>query len=226
MTSIGLVEDGSIMGESLADRFHLEGIDACWCKSAEEAEERLNTEHFALVVCDIRLPGMRGDALFERLRGRRPVLPPFVFITGFGDLDRAEELPKLGAADYITKPFDLDKLLTRVRDLTNTALAPGGKGHQHGISPAMSRVDGLLARLAPLDVTVLIRGETGTGKEVVARRLHQLSDRVRGGRSPRLPTEPCVRVRTRLLTQGVSTDAHQTSAVTACPSEWLVPAPQ
>jgi hypothetical protein len=51
-------------------------------------------------------------------------------------------------------------------------------------------------------------------------------DRVRGGRSPRLPTEPCVRVRTRLLTQGVSTDAHQTSAVTACPSEWLVPAPQ
>jgi sugar lactone lactonase YvrE len=61
--------------------------------------------------------------------------------------------------------------------------------------------------------------------DAMQRQIHRW-DRVRGGRSPRLPTEPCVRVRTRLLTQGVSTDSHQTSAVTACQSEWLVPAPQ
>jgi len=180
MTRLCLVEDDSIMGESLADRFALEGIDACWCKSAEDAEGRLGSEQFSAVVCDIRLPGMSGDTLYERLRRRRPVLPPFIFITGFGDLDRAVELLKLGAADYITKPFDLDMLLARVRDLTGAAPASGTREDQLGVSPAMARVDGLLARIAPLDATVLIRGETGTGKEVVARAIHDQSRR-RGG---------------------------------------------
>ncbi len=176
MSRLCLVEDDPIMGESLADRFALEGIDACWCKDAEEAETRLLNEPFALVVCDIRLPGLSGDQLFERLRAARAQVPPFVFVTGFGDLDRAVELLRLGAADYITKPFDLDHLLARVRDLMGTGPARRGEVRL-GVSPAMERVDNLLRRIAPLDATVLIRGETGTGKEVVARRLHQLSGR-------------------------------------------------
>jgi two-component system response regulator HydG len=177
MNRLCLVEDDPIMGESLADRFAREGIEACWCTSAEQAEEQLISQHFAVVVCDIRLPGMAGDELFERLRARRPVLPPFVFITGYGDLDRAVELLRLGAADYITKPFDLDHLLKRVRELTAGHCAPAAGDAPLGVSPAMARVSNLLARIAPLDATVLIRGETGTGKEVVARRLHQLSGR-------------------------------------------------
>ena len=177
MSRICLVEDDPIMGESLADAFALEGIDACWCQSAEEAESRLTSEPFAAVVSDIRLPGLHGDQLFERLRASRPVLPPFVFITGHGDLGRAVELLKLGAADYITKPFELDHLLARVRDLIGGSTAAGGDAPALGVSAAMARLDGLLARIAPLETTVLIRGETGTGKEVVARRLHQLSGR-------------------------------------------------
>jgi two-component system response regulator HydG len=177
MNRLCLVEDDAIMGESLTDRFALEGIDACWCRSAEEAEQRLVAEHFSAVVCDIRLPGLSGDRLFERLRQRRPVLPPFIFITGFGDLDRAVELLKLGAADYITKPFNLDHLLNRVRDLARGIPAAREREDRLGVSSAMARVDDLLGRIAPLDTTVLIRGETGTGKEVVARRLHQLSQR-------------------------------------------------
>ncbi len=177
MSRLCLVEDDSIMGESLADRFSLEGIDAHWCRNAEDAELCLRNQHFSAVVCDIRLPGMSGDQLFERLRESKPVLPPFIFITGYGDLDRAVELLKMGAADYITKPFDLDLLLERVRDLTGTALPARTANDPLGVSPAMSRVEDLLARIAPLDTTVLIRGETGTGKEVVARRLHQLSER-------------------------------------------------
>lgn len=179
MSRLCLVEDDPIMGESLADRFELEGMDAHWFRSAEEAEPRLSAEPFAAVVCDIRLPGMSGDRLFERLRVRRPVLPPFIFITGFGDLGRAVELLKLGAADYITKPFDLDRLIARVRDLIGPVAnaTKVGRDGPLGGSAAMARVERMLQRIAPLDAMVLIRGETGTGKEVVARRLHQLSGR-------------------------------------------------
>jgi DNA-binding NtrC family response regulator len=179
MSTLCLVEDDPIMGESLADRFALEGIDARWFRSAEEAEPELRSAPFGAVVCDIRLPGLPGDQLFERLRANHPVLPPFVFITGFGDLNRAVELLKLGAADYITKPFDLDHLIGRVRDLLGAGPAGGvaDDDARLGVSAAMARVETLLARIAPLEATVLIRGETGTGKEVVARRLHQLSGR-------------------------------------------------
>jgi len=179
------------MGESLADRFALEGIDACWLRDAEEAEARLLTEPFGVVVCDIRLPGMHGDRLFERLRARRAVLPPFIFITGFGDLDRAVELLRLGAADYITKPFEIDHLLARVRDVLGDTPDTQGGEVRLGISAAMERVDNLLRRIGPLDATVLIRGETGTGKEVVARRLHQLS-----GRGPFVPVNCAALVET------------------------------
>jgi two-component system response regulator HydG len=191
MNRLCLVEDDPIMGESLADRFALEGIDTCWCRDAEEAEGHLLTEAFEVVVCDIRLPGLHGDQLFERLRGRRAALPPFVFVTGHGDLDRAVELLRLGAADYITKPFDIDHLLRRVRDLTGGIPLAGDAPVQLGVSPAMERVDNLLRRIAPMDATVLIRGETGTGKEVVARRLHQLS-----GRGPFVPVNCAALVET------------------------------
>jgi len=186
MTTLCLVEDDPIMGESLADRFALEGIDARWFKSAEDAEAPLLAEPFGAVVCDIRLPGLSGDRLFERLLATRPVLPPFVFITGFGDLGRAVELLKLGAADYITKPFELDHLVSRVRELLGggpgvfapaRGAAEAAERDRLGVSAAMARVERLLARIAPLDTTVLVRGETGTGKEVIARRLHQLSGR-------------------------------------------------
>lgn len=178
MSQLCLVEDDPIMGESLADRFALEGIEARWFRSAEAAQPSLASEPYGAVVCDIRLPGLTGDALFERLRATCPVVPPFIFITGFGDLGRAVELLKLGAADYITKPFDLDHLLTRVRDLLMPA-NPADADEQAvlGRSDAMRRVERLLQRIAPLDTTVLIRGETGCGKEVIARRLHALSGR-------------------------------------------------
>jgi DNA-binding NtrC family response regulator len=177
MSRLCLVEDDPIMGESLTQRFALEGIDALWLRSAEEAEQALRGGSFGAVVCDIRLPGLSGDQLFERLRTSRPVLPPFVFITGFGDLSRAVELLKLGAADYITKPFDLDRLIARVMQLLGPGAARPGDAGRLGVSGAMDRIEKLLARIAPRDTMVLIRGETGTGKEVVARRLHQLSGR-------------------------------------------------
>jgi DNA-binding NtrC family response regulator len=112
------------------------------------------------------------------MRGRKTILPPFIFITGYADLDNAVELLKLGACDYITKPFDLDRLLRRIRDITDHGAAASHCGAQPlGVSPAMRRLDKMLARVAPLDSTVLVTGETGSGKEIVARRIHALSGR-------------------------------------------------
>lgn len=177
MIQLCLVEDDPIMGESLAERFALEGLQASWYKNAESAEQAIIEHNFSMVVCDIRLPEKSGDQLFERLRQRSAVLPPFIFITGHGDLDRAVELLKLGAADYITKPFDIDHLLKRVNDLVYDSSATNSDEHVLGISPAMVRLENVLKRIAPLDSTVLITGPTGSGKEMVARRLHELSGR-------------------------------------------------
>lgn len=177
MIQLCLVEDDPIMGESLAERFALEGQQVSWYKNAELAEQAIIEHDFAIVVCDISLPGKSGYQLFEELQQCRVVLPPFIFITGFGDLDRAVELLKLGAADYITKPFDLDYLLQRVNDLVNSSLTGGSEEQVLGISPAMQRLENILKRIAPLDTTVLITGPTGSGKEMVARRLHELSGR-------------------------------------------------
>jgi len=173
---ICLVEDDAIMAESLVDRFQLEGLEVDWCQRVAEARERLHTRQYGVVVCDIRLPDGRGDRLYESLRREQAPIPPFLFVTGYADLDRAVELLKLGAADYMTKPFDLDQLLSRVRSLLPSAAAndPESAAVSLGPSPAMQRIAGLLPRLAVVRQSVLITGETGVGKDVVARRLHEL----------------------------------------------------
>jgi DNA-binding NtrC family response regulator len=173
---ICLVEDDPIMGESLCQRFELEGLQFDWCQTAAEAVARIGTKPYSVVISDIRLPDQDGGEMFAQLRQRHALLPPFIFVTGYGSIDRAVQLLKLGAADYITKPFDLEHLIEKIgglarTDTPQTDAAPATLG----VSQAMRRVEEMLPRIARHATTILLSGESGVGKERVACELHRLA---------------------------------------------------
>ncbi|MFG1360174.1 MULTISPECIES: sigma-54-dependent transcriptional regulator [Xanthobacter] len=171
---IGLVEDDPIMGESLAQRLALEGMKVRWWRTGREAVTDIRRTRFGAIVCDIRLPDLDGEAVF-REAVQLPQAPPFLFVTGHGDIDQAVRLMRSGAADYVTKPFEMDDFLMRLGDLLQPAsTADAGL---LGISPAIRQVEALLCRVARLSSNVLVTGETGTGKDVAARFLHAQSGR-------------------------------------------------
>ncbi|OOC10708.1 sigma-54-dependent transcriptional regulator [Thioalkalivibrio halophilus] len=177
-----LVEDDPIMGESLYDRFELEGFEVTWCQTAGAARETLEGDrHFHLMVSDIRLPDLTGDALFAQLQETlAQETPRTLFITGYGAVETAVDLLKRGAADYITKPFDLDALIGQIRGLCaeedprmQTADAVSAAADLSlGKSLPMQRMAAMLPRVAARATTVLITGESGAGKEFVAHALH------------------------------------------------------
>lgn len=170
---ICLIEDDALMGESLADRFELEGLAFDWHRTGVSALTALRQHDYALVISDIRLPDLTGDALFEQLLAQQHSLPPFIFITGHGDLETAVRLLKKGAQDYITKPFDLDALIDKIQAMAKPD-ATSGPG-ELGQSPAMRQIEAMLKRLASSAASVLITGESGVGKERVAKALHHLT---------------------------------------------------
>jgi DNA-binding NtrC family response regulator len=168
-----LIEDDEIMGESLNRLLHLEGFDVTWCRDAATAEGIIAQRGFAVVVSDIRLPDRDGGDLFLDIKSRHPRLPPFLFMTAYGTIDRAVDLLKEGAADYVTKPFDVDVLVQKVRSLAaDYGAGSGGGDDSLGISPIMRRVAESLPRLARHASALLITGESGVGKEHVALLFH------------------------------------------------------
>ena len=174
-----LVEDDQIMGESLCDRFTLEGMAFDWYQTATEALTKIGSEPYGVVISDIRLPDLSGEDLFSRIVAREEYVPPFIFITGYGAVDRAVQMLKLGAADYITKPFDIEQLIEKIRVLTRFPVLPpqpGGIAPKLGISSAMRRIEEMLPRIAAHANSILVTGESGVGKERVAQLLHSLSD--------------------------------------------------
>ncbi len=169
-----LIEDDEIMGGPLALRLELEGYACDWFKTGRGALAALRKTTYDLVVSDILLPHTSGEAIYTTLLAEGAKLPPFIFMTGQGSVDQAVRLLKLGAVDYLSKPFEPDLLLAKLRALEaygETDADPNGLG----ISPAMRGIEELLHRLALSDTSVLITGESGVGKEIVALRLHKLS---------------------------------------------------
>ena len=174
---ICLVEDDEVMGEALADRLALENFDCCWYKTGNEAMTAIAREPYTAVVCDVQLPDINGEDLFTKLRQSVGHLPPFLFITGYGKIDSAVRLLKLGAVDYLTKPLDIRALLAALqRVCAAPAIVAGPTDYTLGISAAMRQIEAMLPQIAATATSVLITGESGVGKEEVARRLHSLRD--------------------------------------------------
>jgi two-component system response regulator HydG len=172
---VGLVEDDPVMGESLVQSLSLEGCHVDWWKSGAEALRGLRATSPDLVVCDIKLPDINGDDLFRQLAATSAI-PPFLFVTAFGDIDQAVAILRAGGSDYVTKPFDTTGFILRVKSLIqrNPALRADTV---LGISEAMCEVEAILRRVSDLTSPLLITGETGVGKEVCTRFLHGVSQR-------------------------------------------------
>ena len=189
-----VVDDEEGMLEVCRDTLRkLQGAEISVESQSRRAAERLASESFDLLVTDIKMPGMSGVELLRLARERNPDLP-VLMITAFPTVETAVQSMRLGAFDYIIKPFVPDDLLATVsRLLENKRLKEENRllvrrlerpyrfDDILGESPAMGAVFDVISRVAETDVDVLITGETGTGKELVARSLHKRSRR-KGGR--------------------------------------------
>jgi DNA-binding NtrC family response regulator len=185
-----VVEDEDVVRELLASLLRSEGYDVTAVVAGEDALKALERELYDVVLLDLNLPGMHG----MNVLAAAPALQTdaqFIVMTAFGSVDAAVEAMKLGAFDFVPKPFQPEELLLTVdRALHDTALrrevarlrrhaGDGIRGRIIGRSAPMQRLFDMLERVAPTRATVLVHGETGTGKELVARALHELSDRAR-----------------------------------------------
>tara|TARA_B100000609_G_C17222169_1_gene440943 strand:+ start:4234 stop:5631 length:1398 start_codon:yes stop_codon:yes gene_type:complete len=185
-----VVDDETGMLEVYEDTLSLiEGIEVHTENTSRVAAERLKEEDFDVLITDLRMPGLNGVDLLKIGRESDPDLP-VLMITAYPSVDTAIEAMKLGAIDYITKPFVPDELLHNVRRMLegrtlkeeNRLLRrqlekPYGFGEIIGTSKSMQEVFALIQQVAKSNVDVLILGETGTGKELVARSIHLHSQR-------------------------------------------------
>ncbi|MFH1570019.1 MAG: sigma-54 dependent transcriptional regulator, partial [Gemmatimonadota bacterium] len=188
MGKILIVDDEASVRSSFARLVGAAGHTGVTASRAEEALAMLESENPDLVVMDIRMPGVSGLEAFREIRLRHP-RPPVIIMTGHGTTDYAIEATKLGAFDYQLKPFDPQVMLDLIgRALEGVRLMQGAvvMGPEAGPdsgdalighSPGMQEVYKAIGRVAPTEATVLIRGETGTGKELVARAIYQHSRR-------------------------------------------------
>lgn len=151
---------------------------------AQKALEIIKGHQVDLMISDVRMPGMGGMDLFVEVLALRPNLP-VIFLTAYGTIPDAVKAVKAGAVDFLTKPFDGRELLLKVREVlkkrsprpSSEALPPLAEVLSGGKSAAMRELFDLIDRIAPSDVNVLILGESGVGKERVARLIHQRGPR-------------------------------------------------
>jgi len=174
-----LVEDDRALREALADTLELGGHDYRAVDCAEAALVAIAREPFGLVISDVNMPGMDGHQLLCAIRERQPQLP-VLLMTAFGAVERAVEAIRRGAVDYLVKPFEPKTLLSLVARHALGRASDSEQGGPVACEPASLELLELAARVARSDSTVLISGESGTGKEVLARYLHQQSQRAKG----------------------------------------------
>jgi nitrogen regulation protein NR(I) len=181
-----LIEDDSGITDTLQRVLAAEGHEVAIEKRGDDGLARAIKDPFNLVITDLKLPGLNGLELVRQLHAAKPRLP-IILVTAFGTTETAIEAMKVGAYDYLLKPFDIPQLIELVGkavDSNRRMSEPVGLGEARpsrdalvGRSHAMQEIYKKIGRVASKPVTVLIRGETGTGKELIARAIYQHSDR-------------------------------------------------
>ena len=191
MPKILLVEDEAsirrVLGSILSEEDKSYQIEEA--TNGQEAMDMIDKTDYDLVLCDIKMPKKDGLEVLLEAKALKPTLR-IVMISGHGDLETAVQAMKMGAFDYIAKPPDLNRLLTTVRNALTSApeektnkgeAKPSKKNSQNspmiGKSAAIQKIKDMIDKVAPTDVRVLITGPNGSGKELVARALHQGSER-------------------------------------------------
>jgi DNA-binding NtrC family response regulator len=180
-----LIDDEPNTLASLARAFRLAGHEATVCDNALRAAELIRNEHFDLILSDVVMPGKTGMELLEELK-QAGVETPIVLISGQANIEMAVKATRLGALDFLEKPLTTDKLLltvenalklSRLEDENRELRHRLGKHELVGSGPAMSRLLAQIDRVAASETRICILGETGTGKELVARAIHEKSGR-------------------------------------------------
>ncbi|HMP83313.1 MAG TPA: sigma-54 dependent transcriptional regulator [Verrucomicrobiota bacterium] len=181
-----LIEDDASIVGGLKKELESEGYAVATASRGDDGLTLAKSENFDVVITDLKMPGLSGLELIGQLHSAKPKLP-IILMTAFGTTDTAIEATKLGAFDYLLKPFDMTELLDLVAkaaacnrlmsDPIEVGTAQSTQTAIIGNSRAMQAIYKEIGRVAATAVTVLIRGDTGTGKELVARALYQHSTR-------------------------------------------------
>ncbi len=187
--SILIVDDEPLIRELLSEVLEKDGYQVVSVSNGHQALRKIRQNYFDMVITDVRMPEMDGITLLKKIKELSPATSVIV-ITAYGSIDDAVKAMKMGASDYLTKPIIPDQIkitiqkISRYQDLLREnqylkwEVSSFYSGSELvGKSPAMKEVYGLIAKAAPVKSTVLIYGETGTGKELVARAIHYSSPR-------------------------------------------------
>ena len=177
-----VIDDEAAIRDSLKMTLEYDGYEVMTAATGEEGVKLVEREAPDLVFLDIKMPGMDGIEVLQKLRHLTETVP-IVVISGHADINTAVEATKLGAFDFIEKPLASERVLVTVRNAVDTRRLKtenrtyrkdAEKKHQIvGDSPALAAVRGAIQKAAPTNATVLIWGESGVGKELVARAIHR-----------------------------------------------------
>ena len=189
MAKILVIDDEKSIREALTDILTEENYEVMTAENGEDGFVTLAEKKIDLVLCDIKMPKMDGMELLQKIK-KEGLEVPFIMISAHGTIDTAVKATKKGAFDFIQKPPDLNRILLAVRNaLANSKLSRETKrlrkkvSQQHemvGQSDAIKDIKKTIAKVAPTEAGVLITGENGTGKEVVASWIHEKSGRAAG----------------------------------------------
>ncbi len=187
--TILIIDDEKAIRKTLGEILSFEGFTIDEAADGAEGIKKIKDNNYDCILCDIKMPKMDGMEVLTQAREEKPDIP-FIMISGHGNIETAVEAVKKGAYDFISKPPDLNRLLITIRNaMDKKSLVAETKqlrkrisrgAEMIGESAGMQKIRDTIEKVAPTDARVLVTGENGVGKEMVARKIHELSTRANG----------------------------------------------